>query len=160
MTKIKAQATFGNFKWVAEGEFETPVLEELAGFGLLQVLQRGPSSAAEKAMAGYAKRPTGFKRDSIGFSPEAAAMLETAYEQAKLKIEEKEYALGLVVAVEEYKSEAKYAQAIEIVKGKGGDATRLGDLAKKVGFEYEEETELTTENVGFLEAVRVFVKGI
>jgi hypothetical protein len=57
-------------------------LATLAVEGLTQILQRKPSSAWEKAEAGYEKRPDGFKRNSIPFSEASADKLITGFEAA------------------------------------------------------------------------------
>lgn len=54
----------------------------LAVEGLTQILQRKPSSAWEKAEAGYEKRPDGFKRNSIAFSEESADKLVAGFSKA------------------------------------------------------------------------------
>lgn len=54
----------------------------LAVEGLTQILQRKPSSAWEKAEAGYEKRPDGFKRNSIAFSEESADKLVSGFSAA------------------------------------------------------------------------------
>lgn len=59
-----------------------PGVATLAGEGLTQILQRKPSSAWEKVMAGYDKRPEGFKRNSIGYSAKSAEKLEELFNEA------------------------------------------------------------------------------
>lgn len=59
-----------------------PGVATLAGEGLTQILQRKPSSAWEKAEAGYEKRPEGFKRNSIAFSAKSAENLEELFNAA------------------------------------------------------------------------------
>lgn len=82
--KIQTQWTFGNFVITAETNVETaepvgPVAQALMEKGFLQLLQRVPASNAEKALAGYEKRPAGFKRDSIAYSEENALALTEAF---------------------------------------------------------------------------------
>lgn len=73
--KLKTDSVFGNFAFAIEAEVGEKEVQLLASYGLLQIAQRSPASAAEKAMAGYEKRPTGFKRDSIAYGESAAAIL-------------------------------------------------------------------------------------
>lgn len=78
--KITTQWTFGNFKISAATEVETaePVggtAQMLMEAGFLQILQRVPSSNAEKHVAGYEKRPEKFQRSSIAYSDETALKL-------------------------------------------------------------------------------------
>ena len=82
--KIQTTWTFGNFVITAATTVETaepvgPVAAALMEKGFLQLLQRVPASNAEKALAGYDKRPTGFKRDSIPYSEENAVALAEAF---------------------------------------------------------------------------------
>lgn len=82
---IKTNSRFGNFAWSASADVSESMMEKLAAFGLLQVLQRSPSSKAEKALAGYEKRPDGFKRDSIPFSDKAAKALAIALSDVEIE---------------------------------------------------------------------------
>lgn len=81
---IKVQWVFGNFLVTAATTVETaePVgklMGALAHKGFLQLLQRVPASNAEKALAGYDKRPAGFKRDSIPYTEDNALALAEAF---------------------------------------------------------------------------------
>lgn len=74
--------TFGNFDItvalradIGEGTASAMVL---AAAGL-NILQRGVASAAEKALAGYEKRPEGFQRNSLAYSEANAGKLEDAF---------------------------------------------------------------------------------
>lgn len=82
--KIKTQWTFGNFSITAACNVDTAepvgsVAQALMEKGFLQLLQRVPASNAEKALAGYDKRPAGFKRDSIVYSDANALALTEAF---------------------------------------------------------------------------------
>jgi hypothetical protein len=82
--KIQTQWTFGNFVVTAETTVETaepvgPLAAALMEKGFLQLLQRVPASNAEKALAGYDKRPAGFKRDSIPYNAENVEELRDAF---------------------------------------------------------------------------------
>lgn len=81
---IQTTWTFGNFIVTAKTTVETaepvgPLAAALMEKGFLQALQRVPASNAEKALAGYDKRPAGFKRDSILYSEENALKLSEAF---------------------------------------------------------------------------------
>jgi len=82
--KIQTTWTFGNFSITAACNVESaepvgPLAAALMEKGFLQLLQRVPASNAEKALAGYEKRPTGFKRDSILYSEDNALALSEAF---------------------------------------------------------------------------------
>jgi hypothetical protein len=95
----------------------------LEGFAF-QVLQRKPAGAWEKAVAGYEKRPSGFKRDSIPYSEEGVEEMKRQFT----------IALGSGVT-------AKFIDAIEHVKGEVADS------------KFTEETEIASrhESAGDLE---------
>lgn len=75
MTPINIESTVGNFKFKAVGEVDDTVRDILANAGALQVVQRSPVTSAEKTMAGYDKRPAGFKRTDIPFNEANAKIL-------------------------------------------------------------------------------------
>jgi hypothetical protein len=54
----------------------------MAASGLTQDLQRKPSSAWEKAEVGFDKRPSGFQRNTIAYSPESAERLIETFRKA------------------------------------------------------------------------------
>ena len=143
----------------AETEVSQEQLEILGGFGLLQILQRSPMSKAEKALAGYEKRPAGFKRDSIPFNEENAGKL------AKVLSEPIEIAEGnkveCVVNVTEYvPTEADVKMPDErAAYARNAKADTLDALATKVGFDGE-VGDGTAENapVDFLRAIRAWSK--
>lgn len=169
--KVKTNSTFGNYGWSAEAEVSDAQRDILASFGLLQILQRGPSTSAEKAMAGYEKRPEGFKRDSIAFGTAAATMLKNALESAEIETGRDDKgkaitaALNIEVMVEEYVpsegSVPKLNDQRKIYAGKNGDATRLAALAAKVGYDGE-VGDGTSANapVEFLRAMREFERTV
>jgi len=164
MKTLKAESTFGNFKWVAQAEVEDAVLEILANLGLLQVLQRSPASTAEKLMAGYGKkRPTDFKRSSIAFSEANAEILTKAMEAAELEVGELKVKLGIVAEVTEHipgeGAEYKYVREKAQVAKKAGDEAKLLKLAEVVGYDEEDVELLTVENIEFLKAIRKYLDG-
>lgn len=75
MHNLKIRSTFGNYKFAGETKVTDEQLVILGGRGLLQEVQRSPATAAEKELAGYDKRPAGFKRTSIEYSEANAAVL-------------------------------------------------------------------------------------
>lgn len=82
--KITVTWTFGNFIVSAAADIVlnepvSPLTKAIIEKGFLQLLQRVPASNAEKALAGYEKRPAGFKRDSIPYSEENALALSDAF---------------------------------------------------------------------------------
>ena len=67
--KANATSTFGNYRWTGETpELTQEQIQALIDLGFLWVMQRSPSSNAEKTLAGYEKRPEKFERKSIPFS--------------------------------------------------------------------------------------------
>jgi hypothetical protein len=84
--KATAESTFGNYKWFGEADITDEQAQILVNLGFLWVMQRSPSSNAEKVLAGYEKRPSGFERKSIPFSESDAKRLATLL-GAKVEIE-------------------------------------------------------------------------
>jgi len=160
--KVYTASVFGNFKWSAKAEVTEAQGKVLMQYGLLQLLQRTPSTNAEKAMAGYDKRPKGFKRGSLRFSEERAEMLKRALRMIEGDDEMGDIECEVVVA--EYvpdQKEVKYAQARKIWESKGGDVEKLEALAEKVGWPGEVEGDENGEPaVGFLFEITEFIKGL
>lgn len=77
MATVKASSTFGNSKWSAHADVSDEQAQILQNLGFLWVMQRSPSSNAEKTLAGYEKRPEGFKRNSIEYSEGMATKLKS-----------------------------------------------------------------------------------
>jgi ubiquitin len=138
--KLQTKSTFGNFAIEAEAEVSAEQRDYLANLGLLQVLQRSPASAAEKALAGYDKRPSGFKRDSIPFNEANAEKLIAAMEAP---IEFKENGEEVIPAIFCSVVATEYVPSVADVKmtdernayarhGKAGD---LPAFAAKVGYD-------------------------
>lgn len=159
---IKTNSRFGQFSYEAEADVDDAQLKQLASFGLLQVLQRSPSSAAEKAMAGYEKRPSGFERDSIPFNEANAGKLEAALSAVEVK-EGGEVVLTLVptVVVSQYvapEGTDGFAGARKLYVNKGGDLARLAKLAAAVEYDGEigDGKEAPAE---FLTAIKAWLKG-
>jgi hypothetical protein len=143
MITLKCNSTFGNYAWTAEAEVEDNVRDVLASYGLLQVLQRSPASAAEKAMAGYEKRPDGFKRGNIPFDATNAQKLAKFLESAEVETgrDDKGKAVmvtpEIAVTVTEYVPEeggTKFAAERRLYVAK---AAKLDKLAALVGYDGE-----------------------
>jgi len=164
MNKVNAKSTFGNFKWIATAEVSDEERDILADLGFLWVMQRTPSSNAEKAMEGYEKRPKDFKRSSIAFSPEKADQLKAELSK-KVEIAEDVKITPIVDKVEFHEigagSVPKFVEEIRIADRhvKAGDfAQWMTDI---VGFkatvqDYEGEKTRT----GVLEAIKAFTKAM
>jgi hypothetical protein len=161
--KLQTKSTFGNFAIEAEAEVSEAQRDYLANLGLLQVLQRSPASAAEKALAGYDKRPSGFKRDSIPFNEANAEKLIAAMEAP---IEFKENGEEVIPAISCSVVATEYVPSVADVKmtdernayarhGKAGD---LQSFAKTVGYDGA-VGDGVAENapVEFLRAIRRYV---
>jgi hypothetical protein len=157
MPIVKAESTFGNFKWFAQAEISDAIRDVLSNLGFLWIMQRTPSSNAEKVLAGYEKRPTGFKRSEIEFSDDNAVtlgkLLGAPVEVAEdveitpqvLKVIFHEIGAGVEPKyADEKKAIARHIEARDIV-------TWASD---KVGF--TGEGDLNAENVEFLKAVKAF----
>lgn len=141
MTKtVKVKNRSGNFAWDVEIELTPEQEAACIEAGVVQILQRSPVSAWEKAIAypgAKAKRPEGFKRDSIEFTTENATALALALEGAKITIGEKEEPLVLTANVTEYvatTAEPKYAAETKKYLEKAGNMEKLAALALAVGY--------------------------
>lgn len=151
----------GNFAVSAEAEVNPDQFAILADAGLLQFTQRTPFSSAEKLMAGYEKRPAGFKRNSIEFSDDNALTLESVLEKPI------EIANGVTVtlsniSVSEYVpavAEPKFASERAKYASKGGDPVKLQKLADAVGYAGEVgDGSAANAPIAFLEAIKTWVK--
>ena len=165
MEKVSASSTFGNYRWSAECEVSNEQAEMLANAGFLWVMQRSPSSAAEKAMGGYEKRPDGYKRSSIKFDDKGVKLL-TENLGKPVVIGEDDDGNDIKITPKVTKvvfheigagAEPKYAEEKEIVIRH----TKAGDLAEwakdKIGFT---GTNLNVENVEFLKAVKAYKQSL
>lgn len=157
--KLNTKSTFGNFAIEAEAEVSEAQRDALAALGLLQVLQRSPASAAEKALAGYEKRPSGFKRDSIPFSTDNADKLVAEMEKP-IELEGAGSFAPTIVVAEYIPAEADVKMPDERkAYARNFGAGTLDKLAAKVGFSGE-LGDGTAENapVEFLRAIRTWAK--
>jgi hypothetical protein len=168
MTTLTIDSNFGNFDFVLRADVTDDQLQELARRGLLQIAQRAPASAAEKAMAGASwpknkkgepQRPKGFERSSIDFSEDRARVLASHLEKCELG-EDQPLDVSATVSehVESEGAEPKFKEEKAKVVAKNGDQERLIALAEAVGFDYS-DGNLTTEKVPFLRAIRAFING-
>lgn len=157
--KLNTKSTFGNFSIVVEAEVDEAQRDILAGLGLLQVLQRSPASAAEKKLAGYEKRPSGFKRDSILFTEENALTLANTMSEP-IEIAEGVKITPAITVSEYVPTEADVKMADERrAYARNGEKNTLDKLAAKVGFAGE-VGDGKSENapVEFLRAIRAWAK--
>jgi hypothetical protein len=155
--QVNAESQFGNFKWFATAEVSDTQKDILADLGFLWVMQRSPSSTAEKSLAGYEKRPDGFKRSQIEFSDENAQAL------SKLLGMDAEIDKGVTITpnitkVEFYeigaKAEPAYADEKKAVLRHIADKTIATWAMDTVGF--SGEGDLDVSNVALLKAVKEF----
>lgn len=162
MSKIKVGSVFGNYKWTAEYELNAEQMEALAPYGMLNILQRVPSSNAEKAMAGYEKRPKGFKRTDIPFEESKSSTLRDAVSTLVIPDSEGEELFSIKAEstnVEEYlgstqdtkyaAERAKYNQRKDSLQKLADTVGYDGELGDGIAANAPEE---------FLKAIRAWVK--
>lgn len=158
--KLNTKSTFGNFAIEAEADVTDEQRDALANLGLLQVLQRSPASAAEKAMAGYDKRPSGFKRDSIPFSKDNAETLTGELEKP-IEFADGIAAISCAIAVSEYVPTEADVKMTDERNAYARNAAKqsLPALAKKVGYAGELGSGAGADApVDFLRAIRAWSK--
>lgn len=158
--KVQATSVFGQFRWTATGEISEPLAGVLLPFAITQVLQRSPSSNAEKAIAGYEKRPDKFKRNSLNFNEGDAETLRKHLESAEIEVgegdEKKTFKLPLSVSVEQYVptvAESKFTEEKAILDRHEKEGDKEEWLLKTVGFKGDDRDEQAV-----LVAVREFKK--
>lgn len=160
--RIKYGSVFGNFRWDSSVEITPEQATLLAPLGALQIAQRSPSTAAEKAMAGYDKRPKGFTRTDIPYSDELAEVLRK--HQSVLEIPNGN---GGVIKLDAETEVAEYVPEAADVKmtdernayGRNAENRNLAGLAKKVGYTGELGSGTKSEApVEFLRAIRAWSK--
>lgn len=168
---IEYGSVFGNFKWNAYAEIDAKLIPVLCALGALQVAQRTPSSAAEKELAGYDKRPVGFKRDSIPYSDDNADTLGSYFREMKVEIGRDEKDAPIFAVVNAEVTTAKYeGSTTDVVmkeeraayarNAKGeGKFKSLEALAVEVGYDGE-LGDGTAENapVAFIRAIKDYSK--
>lgn len=165
MKTIKFGSNFGQYRYEAEANVPDEAIDTLLAAGLLQIAQRSPSTAAEKAMAGYEKRPKGFDRNSIPFSKDGAETLEGQISTMEVEIGRNGKDEPITVTIEstvvveekpETSVETKFvAERAKYVQRKD----TLAKLATAVGYEGE-LGDGTTEGapMDFLKAIRAWVR--
>lgn len=165
--QIKYGSVFGNYRWDASVEITPEQAALLAPLGALQVAQRSPSTAAEKEMAGYEKRPKGFTRTQIPFSTEGAEVLRKHQSVLEIPIGEdangkvQTVKLNATVGVEQYfGTEADVKMTDERnAYARNAEAGKLEQLAKKVGYTGDLGDGAAVEApVEFLRAIRAWSK--
>lgn len=152
--KIETKSTFGNFAILAEADVTPEQRDALANLGFLQLIQRSPASAAEKAMAGYEKRPEGFKRNSIPFSTENVDKL-TAALQKPIAIGEGIADLSAAVVVTEYVPTVAapvYAEE-KVIRARH---EKVGDLAEWASETVGYAGDTAETNIEFLAAIKAY----
>ncbi len=166
---IKFGSNFGQYRYEAEAEIPDNAVPALLAAGLLQVAQRSPSTAAEKEMAGYEKRPKGFDRNSIPFTAKGAEILEKHIGGLSIEIgrDAKDNPIMVeipaVVTVSEKPESGDAASKFTAERAKyaskKGDETLLRKLADAVGYDGE-LGDGTAENApeDFLKAIRAWVR--
>lgn len=156
MPQVKATSTFGNYRWTASANITDKQAQILQDLGFLWVMQRTPSTRAEKVMAEYEKRPEGFKRSSIEYTDEGAKTLSEQLGEAV------EIADGVSITPEitnvkfheiGAQKEPQYADEKKVV-ARHAEAGTLDKLASKVG--YTGDGNLDVENVDFLRSIKAF----
>jgi hypothetical protein len=157
MSKVEANSTFGNFKWFGHAEVTDAQAVVLANLGFLWIMQRSPSSNAEKTLAGYEKRPAKFERKSIDFTQANADKL-AALLGAKAEIAKNDSITPVIDKVEFHEigagAEPVYRDEKLIVQ-RHIDAKDIVTWASDVvGF--TGEGDLNPENVEFLKAVKAY----
>ena len=150
------KSNFGYFGWRSSVELTDEQLAYFAGLGVLQLMQRSPSTNAEKILGKFEKRPSDFKRSDIKFSDsnkevfvrEMSTKQEIENDHGKFTINPVTecwfHDLGATAA-------PKYADEKKAVERH----ITAGDIAKWAVEQVEYAgDDLTTENVEFLQAIK------
>jgi hypothetical protein len=156
---------FGFFGWRAVAEVGQELLVYLAGLGLLQLLQRSPSTDAEKALAKYEKRPKGFNRSSIEHNPTNEGIFQKIMSKALEIVQGEEGKPGyqkfnITPVIETWyhplgaTAEPVYAEEKKIVQRHLDKKDIVTWASDTVGF--TGEGDLDVENVEFLKAVKAW----
>ena len=158
MQTVKASSTFGNSKWSAHCDVSDEIAKILQDAGFLWFMQRSPSSNAEKVLAGYEKRPEGFKRNSIEYSPEMAEQLKKLLGQP-VEIEDDVSITPVIDSVVFHEigasAEPKYKDEKSAIARHVKDGNFLDWVRDTVGFKGEVDRE-PENNVNVLKAVKAF----
>lgn len=165
--QIETSSTFGNFDWNATFNVPDSLIPVLCSLGILQVMQRQPSSAAEKQLAGYEKRPEGFKRTSIPFTDENAETLKNALKQIQIETGRDEKgakilqsltadSINVVEHVVEERGSTYAAERAKYAEKKS--EAELRKLAKAVGYDGDIGTVGGEAPEDFLKAIRSWVR--
>lgn len=158
MPKVNATSTFGQSRWVGHAEVSQAIYDWLASQGFLWVMQRTPSSNAEKTLAGYEKRPDGFKRSSIPWADLEKGLAPLLGKPIDLETDDEvKFTINPVIDSVKFHEigagvEPKYADEKKAVR-KHIDAKDIVTWATdKVG--YTGGGDLDENNVEFLKAVK------
>lgn len=169
MKQVKCGSNFGQFAWTGVAQIDDKLIDALLSAGVLQFAQRSPSTAAEKEIVGYEKRPEKFNRNTIPFSADAADVLKKHLSSFKVEVgrDEKNAPIYASIAMEVEVTEKPDSSTDVVMKDeraayarRKGDTDALVELAEKVGYEGEEMGDGTAENapVEFLRAIRAWSK--
>lgn len=159
--QIQYGSVFGNYRWDASVEITPEIAALLAPLGALQIAQRSPSTAAEKEMAGYEKRPKGFSRSDIPFTEKNAEVLRNAQSVLVIDNGDKKVTLKCDCKVVEYIAEAQDVKMTDErnAYARNAESGKLEALAKKVGYTGDLGSGTSAEApVEFLRAIRAWSK--
>ena len=161
--------TFGNFDITCSigADVDGPAAEMLLRSAAINILQRGPAGAAEKLIAGYDKRPTGFQRSSIAFTQQAAEKLKAAFTGRFNLNPEGEPAVWMEYACDEVNDHAlaqgkqtdtKYVEERKVAGRHATDWPQF--MADKIGFKETEVGTFDNPAIPALAAIRAYVKAM
>lgn len=157
--QIKYGSVFGNYRWDSTVEITPEQAALLAPLGALQIAQRSPSTAAEKAMAGYDKRPKGFTRTDIPYSEDKAAILQKAQSVLEIPNGEDKITLNAACVVLEYFGTEVDVKMTDERNAYERNSDKLDKLAKKVGYTGDVGNGKSADApVEFLRAIRAWSK--
>lgn len=156
MKTVKASWTFGNFAIAIEADVEEKHEATLVELGLLQILQRTPSSNAEKALAGSAwptgkksgrpLRPKGFERSSIPFTEANVATIRGGAFGKTAEIAEGVSVPIRVVSVKEHvggeaSPMVRATAFVDLMLGEEGLAANMRKTFGRLGLEDAEDAD-------------------
>jgi len=178
--QIEVSSSFGNIAYTARLDVSEAVEAALLKQGALRILQGKVSGQAEKELAGYDKRPAGYKRTDIPWSEANGQVLAKHYKGVEVEIGENEKGesimedLGVTeVIVSEYVptagAEPKYAFEKGVLRqylfeedGKTERKLKTGEPRSAASYAESRglvaPTEPWEEDTEFLKAVKFFLK--
>jgi len=178
--QIEVSSSFGNIAYTARLDVSEAVEAALLKQGALRILQGKVSGQAEKELAGYEKRPAGYKRTDIPWSEANGQVLAKHYKGVEVEIGENEKGesimedLGVTeVIVSEYVptagNEPRYKYEKEVLKlylfeedGKTPRKLKTGEDRSAASYAESRglaaPTEPWEEDQEFLKEVKAFLK--